>query len=461
MRRTVWFRLTGEDRSREQHFRHAFERAGLEVAPLDSRKPGRFGIVAFSAIGDGVLQAIREAPDQRHGSVVALATSPSAVEDGSVWRLLHAGAADVLIWDEGEAAARIAAIVERWHTIDELTAAALAAEALAGESGAWLGLLRRVVEAACFSSAPVLLTGESGTGKEILARLIHSAGAGRAGSVQRRELVTVDCSTLVPELSGSELFGHERGAFTGAHAVREGAFALADGATLFLDEIGELPLPLQSQLLRAIQEKTYKRVGANVWQKTNFRLVCATNRDLSELVRQGQFRLDLFHRIAGWVFRTLPIAERRDDILPLARHFLHALAPDTPAFDPAVCDYLVNRSYAGNIRELRQLVQRMANRHVGPGPVTVGDIAEEDRPSGGALPRAWPDEGLDRTIADAIASGATLREISAQTTMAAIRITVQSEHGNLQRAAKRLGVTDRALQMRKAAGMFPNGPPEH
>ena len=107
----------------------------------------------------------------------------------------------------------------------------------------------------------MLLTGESGTGKELLARLIHAVGSETEGGRRRRELVTVDCSTIVPELSGSELFGHERGAFTGAHSPRDGAFALADGATLFLDEVGELPFQLQAQLLRAIQEKTYKRVG--------------------------------------------------------------------------------------------------------------------------------------------------------------------------------------------------------
>jgi transcriptional regulator with GAF, ATPase, and Fis domain len=301
----------------------------------------------------------------------------------------------------------------------------------------------------------VLLTGESGTGKEILARLIHKVSCHDLAPGQRRELITVDCSTLVPELSGSELFGHERGAFTGAHASREGAFALADGATLFLDEVGELPLGLQAQLLRAIQEKTYKRIGANVWQKTNFRLVCATNRDLGALVRAGQFRLDLFHRIAAWVFRTLTIAERREDILPLARHFLRAVLPETTDIDPPVRDYLLNRSYAGNIRELRQLVQRIANRHAGRGPITAGDIPEEDRPQEDSLPHAWPDDRLERTIADAIALGVSLRDIGVATTTAAIRIAVRSEHGNLQRAAKRLGVTDRALQMRRAAGMLP------
>jgi DNA-binding NtrC family response regulator len=115
--------------------------------------------------------------------------------------------------------------------------------------------------------------------------------------------------------------------------------------------------------------------------KTSFRLVCATNRDLEDLVRHGRFRLDLYHRIAGWAFRTLPLSERREDIPPLARHFLQSIIPDTPAFDDQVSHFLVNRDYAGNIRELRQLVERIAHRHASPGPITVGDIPEDDRPS--------------------------------------------------------------------------------
>src|SRR5262249_44123862 len=153
---------------------------------------------------------------------------------------------------------------------------------------------------------------------ELLARLIHELNA----ATKERSLVVVDCTTIVPELSGSEFFGHERGAFTGAVAARDGAFALADGGTLFLDEIGELPSHLQAQLLRVIEEGTYKRVGGNAWQRTNFRLVCATNRDLPRLVEAGKFRGDLYFRIASWVFRIPPLSERIEDILPLARHFL-------------------------------------------------------------------------------------------------------------------------------------------
>ncbi|MGR0481519.1 MAG: sigma-54 factor interaction domain-containing protein [Candidatus Electronema sp. V4] len=187
---------------------------------------------------------------------------------------------------------------------------------LVGGSACWQTKLRELVEAGRFTDFPVLLTGESGTGKELAARLIHELDQ----RAKKGAYVVVDCTTLTPELAGSELFGHEKGAFTGAAGRREGAFALADKGTLFLDEIGELPLPLQAQLLRVLQEYSYKRVGSNTWQQSEFRLLCATNRNLEEEVRQGRFRADLYPAAAA--------GERAEDILPLVRHFIRELRPD-------------------------------------------------------------------------------------------------------------------------------------
>ena len=453
--RVVHFRVWGQNDSLESYVRTSLAAAGIQLSCFENGdSAAQCGIVYFNLFDDDLLKVIRDSRNHWHARVLALASCSAILKNGDAWRLLQAGATDVMAWNGEEAAQQILAKVERWNTVEQLTRQALAEEPLAGKSVAWHALVSRVVEAGHFSDVPILLTGESGTGKELLARLIHAV-KNRHTPRERPDMITVDCSTIVPELSGSELFGHEKGAFTGAHSAREGAFAMADGLTLFLDEVGELSLSLQAQLLRAIQEKTYKRVGGNVWLKTDFRLVCATNRDLGDLVARGQFRLDLYHRIAGWVFHTLRISERREDILPLARYFLSTIFPDeTPACDDAVSEYLVRRNYTGNIRELRQLVERMAHRHAGSGPITLGDIPEEDRPVEGGVPLAWPDERLERTIADAIALGASLKEISSATTAAAIRIAVQSEKGNLQRAAKRLGVTDRALQMRRAAGII-------
>jgi transcriptional regulator with GAF, ATPase, and Fis domain len=436
----------------ESSVKSALECAGVQVIPYPERHGQTCcGIVCFAQITEELLEILQEARRGGGARVVALALAKTP----PVWRLLHAGASETLVWDGDGAPRQIRARLERWLAIEALTAKAQAGESLIGESVAWRAAVRQAVEAAYFTRAPILITGESGTGKEMLARLVNAATcAARGGREPRRELVTVDCGALVPELSGSELFGHERGAFTGAHTAREGAFALADGATLFLDEIGEVPPSIQMQLLRAIQERTYKRVGGNAWQSAEFRLVCATNRDLKELVSEGRFRLDLYYRIAGVVLGTPPLAERKDDIMPLAFHFLAHACPDAAGFSDEVAEYLLNRPYPGNVRELRQLIGRIAFRHAGNGPVTAGDIPEEDRPAGGEFQRAWPDERFEESLAEAIALGASLKEISQTTSQAAMRIAVQCEQGNLQRAARRLGITDRALQMRKAAGQL-------
>ncbi len=416
---------------------------------------GSYGVVCFDEVNEELLALLHDARGESLRRVLAVGLFPNGIPNGAIWRLLHAGASDVLTW-RGDArdVAQLCAKLDRWFEVDELAANAVAQESLIGDSPAWQSIVRKIVEAAQYSTIPVLLTGESGTGKELLAKLISVIGAGgRHGHKFRKELVTVDCASLAPELSGSEFFGHERGAFTGAHAQREGAFAIADGATLLLDEIGEVPLALQVQLLRAIQEKSYKRVGGNVWQRTEFRLVCATNKDLKDLVNRGQFRLDLYYRIAGCVFRTPTLAERKGDILALARHFLaNYFSGGAPEIGSAVSEYLLNREYPGNIRELRQLMERIAHRHAGDGPLTAGDIPEDDRPLSGELQHAWPDAELERSISNALATGASLKEITQTAAETAIRIAVQSEGSNLQRAANRLGITDRALQMRRAMG---------
>jgi len=308
-------------------------------------------------------------------------------------------------------------------------------------------LYRMIAKAAC-SSHPVLILGESGTGKELIARLMHTLDT----RAQKRDLVVLDCSTIMSELSGSEFFGHERGAFTGAVSQRDGAFALAAGGTLFLDEIGELPLSLQAQLLRVVQEHTYKRVGGNTWRRTDFRLVCATNRDLLDLIRRGEFRTDLYYRIATFVCKLPALRERLEDIIPLAEHFLREIHPngEPPKFDAAVRDYLLQREYPGNVRDLRQVVSRLMYRYVGDGTITIGNIPPEERPLPGLEDVAWLDLQFERVIQRAVLFGAGLKAIGRAAEDIAIRIATDEEDGNLSRAARRLGVTDRALQLRRA-----------
>lgn len=401
------------------------------------------GVVFFENESPAVYSALNAARDEC-APALAVSLRPDSLSPAAAWRLLQAGASDVLEWRPGDSClAAISARLLRWLRVDDLLASPAVRSNLIGRSPAWTTLVRQLVDAAHFSASPCLLLGESGTGKELAARLIHTLDPRPA----KRDMVVVDCSTVVPELSGSEFFGHERGAYTGAVQSRDGAFALANGGTLFLDEVGELPLPLQAQLLRVIQEGQFKRVGGNDWQRTEFRLVCATNRDLERDVLDGKFRRDLFYRIAAAVFRLPPLRERPHDIIPLAEFFAKPAG-----LDPAVRAFLLSREYPGNVRDLQQVVMRMVRRHAGDGPLTLGDIADADRPSP-ALPLGdWSGPDFCSAIRKAVANGVTLKDIGRETADCAIRLALEESDGNVSKAARRLGVTDRALQLRRAAG---------
>jgi transcriptional regulator with GAF, ATPase, and Fis domain len=448
--RVAWFHLFGTDRpSREFHPLSSLAAAGLSLRPLERGEPEGAGLVFFDEVSDPLCAFVRDVSHAGRRRVLAVATTPGALGAGDPWRLLRQGTCDVLSWDRSPDPAReVLSRLERWAAVDRLVESPLVRNHLVGESPAWTSLLRQVVEVAAFSDAAVLLLGESGTGKELVARLIHSLDP----RPRRKDLVVLDCTTVVPELAGSEFFGHERGAYTGAQGPRDGAFSLADGGTLFLDEVGELPLALQAQLLRVVQEKTYKRVGGNSWSRAAFRLVCATNRVLQDEVARREFRADLYYRIAAVTCRVPPLRDRPEDVLPLFRHFWQQLRPgaEPPELDDCVREHLLRRPYPGNVRDLRQLVARIACRHVGPGPVTPGDLPEDERPTADG-PEDWCDGDFEAAIRRALAQGVTLKEIGRLASEAAIRMALGEAEGNLQRAARRLGVTDRALQMRRAA----------
>lgn len=446
----VWYRVSDVERSVVDGLLESLVRHGIETTPAEDSPCGGSGLLFFSQVSPSLVSLMQELRS-RQAMVLCVAVGSDRLASAGVWKLLGAGARDVVAAGSRDAVEQIAARLQRWHEVECLLNSDVVANTLVGVSAVWRSLLRQVVELARFTDTPVLIIGETGTGKELLARLVHDLDA-RPG---KRELVTADCTTIVPELSGSELFGHERGAFTGAVSARDGAFALAHHGTLFLDEVGELPPALQAQLLRAVQEKIYKRVGGNAWQQTDFRLVCATNRALLADVGRGSFRSDLYYRLASWVVHPPALKERREDILPLAQHFLASLEAyeGRLEFDLPVVEYLQSREYPGNVRELRQLVLRMGQRHVGPGPITIGDLPAEEWPAIQlAAGRQWPDGEFQDAVRRGLESGAALREISQAATDAAIQIAVQQEQGNLQRAARRLGVTDRALQLRRAKG---------
>jgi DNA-binding NtrC family response regulator len=224
------------------------------------------------------------------------------------------------------------------------------------------------------SEAPVLLTGESGTGKELVAQAIH-----RHSPRARRPLVTVNCAAIPEALLESELFGHERGAFTSAVQAQPGRLELADGGTLFLDEIGDLSLAMQVKLLRVLQKRAFERLGGKHTIRADFRLVAATNRDLQQLMADGRFREDLFYRLNVVWIEVPPLRARCSDIPELAEHFLRRYLverADAPSsFSDEVLRALLLHDYPGNVRELENLIQRAVV--LGRGPL----IALDDLPT--------------------------------------------------------------------------------
>jgi len=448
---SIWMQAVGPAGAHaEAALRAALATAGVAVQASPPQGCNQSYCVVLCGEDDAAaLQAVQAVTSSATVLAIACAAAPPCT--AAMWRMLEAGACDLLTWTSAELCSQqVLARLQRWSAVQQLMGSPTVQGWLVGDSAAWRALVRSVVEVAAFTQSPVLIMGETGTGKDLIAQLIHKlSGAGGAFTV-------LDCTTLSPELAGSELFGHERGAFTGAISARDGAFAAADGGVLFLDEIGELPLPLQAQLLRVIQEQKYKRVGSNTWQPSRFRLVCATNRNLEAEIAAGRFRADLYYRIAAWRCCPPPLRERRGDILPLVEHFLRQLDPQRQGrpLDPAVREYLLTRDYQGNVRDLRQTVARLWHRHAGPGPVTIGDVPPEERL---ATAPAWPDLPFCDAIRDAVDRGITLARIGQAAADMAIRTVLAQEGDNNQRAAQRLGVTDRALQIRRKAARGDGG----
>jgi DNA-binding NtrC family response regulator len=301
---------------------------------------------------------------------------------------------------------------------------------IVGSAPAMIGVYKTVAQVAP-TTATVLIVGESGTGKELVARAIH-AKSPRA----QKPFVAVNCAALPESILESELFGHERGAFTGATGVKRGLFEEANGGTLFLDEIGEISPKMQVQLLRVLQEGEIRRVGASDTIKVDVRVVAATNRDLKTEVAAGRFREDLFFRLQVVMVRVPPLRERRGDIPLLVKHFAvkHAdrLARSTPRFAPEVLEVLDSYEFPGNVRELSHIVER-AMLLAREGVITVADLPgevtrswqENSKTNTGSLADDWPTLGvLERRYIDRV---------------------LARTGGNKTRAAEVLGIDRRTL----------------
>ncbi|HEY0788169.1 MAG TPA: sigma-54 dependent transcriptional regulator, partial [Thermoanaerobaculia bacterium] len=303
------------------------------------------------------------------------------------------------------------------------------AELLVGSSQS-LTLVREIIERVAPAPSPVLLLGESGTGKGLAARALHQMSRSAKGP-----FVDLNCAGLPRELLESELFGHERGAFTGAHATKQGLLEIASGGTLFLDEIGELDVAHQARVLKVLEQKTFRRVGGVRDIRVDLRLVAATNRDLQAEVTAGRFRADLYYRLNVVAIHLPPLRERADDIPLLATTILATLAAELrrPAIrlSDRALERLQSYGWPGNVRELRNVLERAIlvsnGREIVPSDLLLGGGSAPPERSD-ALPRnEWEIRPLDELITAYVASA------------------VEASGGNMRLAARRLGISPSTL----------------
>ncbi len=315
-----------------------------------------------------------------------------------------------------------------------------AAQGLIGRSSAFQQMLELVARVGP-SSASVLLLGESGTGKELVARAVHEASARAAAP-----LVVVDCASLPEALFESELFGHERGSFTGAHANKAGLVEAASGGTLFLDEVGDIPLAMQVKLLRLLESGTYRRVGSTDLRRTDVRVVAATHRDLQTMVAAGSFREDLFYRLSTFPIHLPPLRERVEDIPLLAVALLARVAPERRlSLSKDALSRLTAHAFPGNVRELRNVLERAAL-------MTDGDKIEVDAMARalavhGTARAAAPAKALasDAPVEGALADGSAGTSVLRDAESAAIRAAVLKHKGSRAELARQLGISERSL----------------
>jgi DNA-binding NtrC family response regulator len=334
----------------------AWQKDPCDLVILDRHLPDMDGVVVLEAI-------VRESRERGVDTLVLIATAYADVS--SAVQALKLGAFDYLSkplqLPELVVTVRKALEAKRLRAqVRQLTGRAHAAmgDFVAGASPAMRQVIEMVHKVAEATDTTVLIQGESGTGKELIADLIHRRTPGRSSE----PFVEINCASVPENLLESELFGYERGAFTDAKAQKRGLFEEADGGTLFLDEVGEMPAGTQAKLLRVLEEMTFRRLGGTRDLTVNLRLVAATNKDLAEEVKRGTFRLDLYHRLDVFHVRVPALRDRREDIMPLAEHFLRnfttRMRKPAARLAPETMRLLREYDYPGNVRELRNLIER-------------------------------------------------------------------------------------------------------
>ncbi len=366
--------------------------------------------------GDG-LGVMREVRSIAPSTAVILLTAFGDVKDAV--SAMKDGACDYLVkpvsFEQLEQAAQ--RILERTRSVENELAP------LVGHSPVWLRAIERARQVAA-SDAGILIQAESGTGKELIARMIH-----RLSPRRDRPFIAVNCAAFPETLLESELFGHAKGAFTGAAGAKPGKFELANGGTLLLDEAGEMPLSLQPKLLRALQEREIDRLGDTRSVKVDIRVIATTNRSLDEMVRQGSFRSDLYYRLNVIPVYVPPLRERRDDIAELAEHFACLYAPPgrAPRLHPEFLARLTQHSWPGNVRELENLMRRavaLSGSEIGPEVVDPCDLS------------------LDQTGEERLRPGLSVEDAEKRL----YELTLEATGGNRSRAAELLKVSLRTVR---------------
>jgi len=412
----------------------AIRKAAADIVLCDLRLGGMDGL-------ELLMETKKAAPDTDFVIMTAYASTATAV------KAMREGAYEYLIkpFDMDEVVLLLKRITERRDLMienialkEKVSGAGTTAKIL-GDSVA-ASNLRETIGKVAPAGAPVLITGESGTGKELVAAAIH-ASSRRAGN----PFIVINCAAVPESLIEAEMFGHEKGAFTGAVQKKPGQFKLADRGSLFLDEIGELHPSLQAKLLRAIENGEFLPVGSTKPVKVDVRIIAATNRDLEAMEREGSFRSDLLYRLNVFPIHIPPLRERKSDIATIAASFLASRGFHAAHLDGGVTDKLVSYSWPGNVRELRNVLER-AMILAGGDPISTRHIMiSETRPAA---------EKTD--LLDGIVGRMSLPEVE----KSLLLLALEKSGGNKSRAAGMLGITRRTLYSRMEKYALGNGLPE-
>ena len=424
----------------------------VAVVISDEKMPGISGVEFLSQARDVAPLASRMVISAYSQAPVLLA----AIQDGQVHDYMTKP------WDGPDLTVRVGAAVEAWRrrrrlyeaaadraVLDDQVRGRYDPDRVVGEEGG-LRAVMSVVDRVAASPSTVLLRGESGTGKELVARAVHQRSPRR-----RRALVAVNCAALPPQLVESELFGHDRGAFTGADRRRIGRFEQADRGTLFLDEVGDLPPEVQVKLLRVLQEGEIERVGGGGPLQVDVRVVAATHRDLEGLVEVGRFREDLFWRINVVPIKVPALRDRRQDIPELIRYFLARYGARTgarPTASPQAVEALINHDWPGNVRELENIIERAVvlggDKELGPADFTF-DLAPRRTvtPFGGVpavsdarTPTPGPALHTPPPAPGEHHRGHTLRDTLREEERLELEGALRTARGNIAKAARELGI---------------------